>query len=154
VHIQVGGGALGTSLTDGLAVGESPAVYAVQAEGCAPFDRAVRRVGDEDLATAVRHRSDAMWPWEPEPHSVATGILDDETYDWAGLLAGIRASVGGSVVATEFDLNRALELTHPMTAVEADPTGCAGLAGLLRTSPDPHPTRHGIVFTGALRPAI
>jgi hypothetical protein len=152
VHIQVGGGALGTSLADGLAIDSPPAVFAVQTEGCAPFDRAVREVGDEDLASAVRHRSDAMWPWQPEPRSAATGILDDETYDWAGLVAGIRSSHGGSVVATEADVDRAHALTHTMTAVDADQTGCAGLAGILGVSPDPCPTTHGLIFTGATRP--
>jgi hypothetical protein len=92
-----------------------------------------------------------MWPWETEPRSAATGILDDETYDWAGLLAGVRLSLGGSVVATEYDVNRALELTHHLTNVDADATGCAGVAGLLATSADPSPTRLGVVFTGVTR---
>jgi threonine dehydratase len=151
VAIQVGGGALGTSLVDGLRVGPLPRVLAVQTEGCAPFDRAVQAVGDEPIETAVRHRGSVMWPWEDEPHSAATGILDDETYDWAGLLDGVRVSVGGSVVATEYDVNRALELTHRLTDVEADATGCAGVAGLLATSADPRPTTLGVVFTGAVR---
>jgi threonine synthase len=32
-----------------------------------------------------------MWPWEEPPHSVASGILDDETYDWLAVLRGVVA---------------------------------------------------------------
>ena len=37
------------------------------------------------------HRSQFMWPWEEPPHSVASGILDDETYDWLAILRGVAA---------------------------------------------------------------
>ena len=48
------------------------------------------------LAHAARHRADFMWPWETEPVSVATGILDDETYDWLAVVRGtIESGEGG-----------------------------------------------------------
>jgi threonine synthase len=70
-----------------------------------------------------------MTVWD-DPHSVADGILDDETYDWIGVLESLRRSGGDAVVAPEPDIVRA----HTM-AVDAgfdvSPTGSAGLAGLL-----------------------
>ncbi len=46
---------------------------------------------DAALARAAGHRSQFMWPWEEPPHSVASGILDDETYDWLAILRGVAA---------------------------------------------------------------
>ena len=43
----------------------------------------------EALRFARTHRSKFMWPWEEEPKSIATGIIDDETYDWAAVVAGM-----------------------------------------------------------------
>ena len=132
VYVQLGGGALASSLIAGLAgAGSSAAVTAVQTEGCAPFDRAWNRVQQVGLDDAVHHRSAAMWPWESEPVSAASGILDDETYDWAGVAAGLAASGGHSVVALESSVLAAHELVHLHTSIDADPTGTSGLAGLL-----------------------
>ena len=70
-----------------------------------------------------------MTVWD-DPHSLADGILDDETYDWIGVVEGMRRSGGEPVVAPESQIIRA----HSM-AVDAgfdvSPTGSAGLAGLL-----------------------
>jgi threonine dehydratase len=154
VDVQVGGGALGTALGDGLRSalppGSGPAVYAVQTAGCAPFDRALRVVEQDGLALAVAHRSTAMWPWTPTPHSAATGILDDETYDWAGLADVVQSSAGGSIVATEKDIDRATALTHEWTGADADPTGAAGLAGALALPAGPG-DQVGIVLSGKRR---
>ena len=111
VYVQMGGGALASSLARGLAEGGSDArVIAVQTEGCAPFDRAWRRVEQVGLDEAVHHRSAAMRPWESEPNSAATGILDDVTYDWAGVAAGLELSHGTSVVAPESGVSPGLGL--------------------------------------------
>ena len=40
-----------------------------------------------------------MWPREPEPRSIADGILDDETYDWRALLTAVHDS-GGRALGT------------------------------------------------------
>ena len=58
----------------------------------APATSRVRRRG---------HRSEFMWPWETEPHSVAHGILDDETYDWLAVVEGMLATGGTPVVVDE-----------------------------------------------------
>jgi threonine synthase len=72
-----------------------------------------------------------MWPWETEPRSAATGILDDETYDWLGIVQALRDSGGSSIVAPEALVREANELARSTTDVDVDPTGTAGLAGLL-----------------------
>ena len=136
VFVQLGGGALASSLARGLAEGGSTArVIAVQTEGCAPFDRAWRRVRDVGLGEALHHRSTAMWPWESEPTSEATGILDDETYDWAGVAEGLGRSHGASIVASESSVARAHALAHEHTSIDVDATGSAGLAGVVE-APD------------------
>ena len=130
VFVQVGGGAFATCVGDGLgAVGV----------GCTTACRAGRwlrpargvdgaRAGDVRPARASTG-ADVMTVWD-DPHSLADGILDDETYDWIGVVEGMRRSGGEPVVAPEAQIIRA----HSM-AVDAgfdvSATGSAGLAGLL-----------------------
>ena len=73
-----------------------------------------------------------MWPWEDEPRSLADGILDDETYDWLGVVQGMAAS-GGSPVVVERGPDRGGATTWPsaLTGIPVSATGTAGLAGLL-----------------------
>jgi threonine synthase len=85
---------------------------------------------DAALAEAARHRSAYMWPWEHEPHSIAHGILDDETYDWLGVVRGMLHSGGRPVVVSEERLAAANELGS-IAGYDADPTGTSGLAGLM-----------------------
>jgi threonine synthase len=171
--VQVGGGALASGLAQGiddaLALGRlhrRPRLHAVQTAGCAPLARAWDAVaalpGDVDarLGEAAAHRRRFMWPWEDEPTSAATGILDDETYDWWQVVAGMARSGGWPVVVDEATVADAHRLARTHTAVPVDPTGSAGLAGLLalRTLPEHggRPTdaeRHVVLFTGADRSA-
>lgn len=148
VVIQVGGGALASSCAQAFdeavalgAVSRAPAIHTVQTAAGHPLERAYRRVRqglpeapgradiDAALADAARHRSDYMWPWEQEPRSIATGILDDETYDWRAVVAAMLAGGGRALVAGEDALARAHELGHA-AGFSVDPTGSAGLAGL------------------------
>ena len=131
--VQVGGGALASSTVQALAdaaklgVLESrPRFQTVQAEGCAPLARAF------DLGVAANDPFDDahMWPWE-EPASLATGILDDIAYDWQPLVATMLEDGSRPVVATEADVVEGHRLVRNYTDVPADPTGTAGLAGLL-----------------------
>ena len=133
LFVQVGGGVLASSavqaLTDAVALGVLPArprLHAVQSEGCAPLARAF------DLGVAADDPFDSghMWPWD-DPSSLATGILDDITYDWQPLVATMLEDGTTPVVATEADIAEAHRLVHAHTEVPADPTGTAGLAGLL-----------------------
>jgi threonine synthase len=136
--VQVGGGALLTSLAIGLIEGvshgpleASPAVWAVQAEGCAPFDRAWRgipNVGTPDERLAGAGPS-LMKPWI-NPRSAASGILDDVTYDWLGVARALLVTGGDSIVAPEPLVEVASEIVASL-GIDADATGTAGLAGLM-----------------------
>jgi threonine synthase len=195
IFVQVGGGALASSLIQGFREGVQlgllprfPRIHAVQTEGAHPLKRAYDRVvaralgrdssegsegsstdapGDrertgteepdgrapldqaESIATAlldpssrewaeealryaVTHRSRFMWPWGVEPRSLARGILDDETYDWFAVVRGMIESGGYPIVVTESELREAHTLAAETTGIPVDPTGSAGLAGLLQ----------------------
>jgi threonine synthase len=154
VFVQVGGGALVTGVGDGLRIGGvHPRVHAVQTEACAPLDRAWHRA---QVAAGPVRWTDCMWPWELDgaaaPRSAATGILDDETYDWLGALDALRGGHGSTVVVPESDVLRANELARAHTVIDVDHTGTAGLAGLLaerdRIADD---ERVVVLFTGVRR---
>jgi threonine synthase len=170
LFIQAGGGALASACIQGLAEARrlgattaDPMIHPVQSAAVAPLVRAHERLrhrldadapSDDDITWAARHRSAFMWPWETEPHSVATGILDDETYDWLAVVRGTLASRGSPVVVDEATLIAANDIGRETTGIDADETGTAGLAGLLDLR------RHGLVgshetvaviFTGARR---
>jgi threonine synthase len=145
LYVQVGGGALASALAQGFAlaaaagvIARAPRLVAVQTAGCAPLSRAWSRLGRDDLAGAARRRGRYMWPWETTPHSVAHGILDDETYDWWAIAEGMRATGGRPVIASEAQLHLAQALAAE-AGLPASATGTAGLAGLL-TAPAPGET--------------
>jgi threonine synthase len=147
LFVQVGGGALASAciqaLREAVALGvieRLPRLHAVQTEGAWPLRRAYERVRDRSAATSnVRealdfardHRSQFMWPWETAPHSVAHGILDDETYDWHAVVAGMLETGGSPVTVAEETLVRARDSVREATGIRADATGAAGLAGLI-----------------------
>jgi threonine synthase len=158
--IQVGGGALASACVQAYARAQSrglvhgaPRVHVVQTQGAAPLARAWARVQERmaaqsetaaaALAYAANHRSQFMWPWEQPPHSVASGILDDETYDWLAILRGVAATGGSTVVVDDDTLRAANRLVIETTAIHPSHTGSAGLAGLLQLQ------RQGLVVRGA-----
>ncbi len=144
MYIQVGGGALATSVSMAL---PDVRLHPVQAEGCAPLRRAWDALSpDFDFDAAEANPERYMWPWG-EPHSIATGILDDITYDWLPLLQRTLASGGEPVVAPELLVVRAYEMAHAYTDIDVCSTGSAGLAGLL-TSPPAEAERVVLFFTG------
>src|SRR5207245_498521 len=108
----------------------------------------------EEMAYAAHHRSEFMWPWEKEPRSVATGILDDETHDWLEVLEGMIRTGGWPLVVDEPTLMRANHLARGPAGVDVDHTGSAGLAGLLRLQSvgaiEPG-ERVAVLFTGVRR---
>ena len=103
-----------------------PKIWAVQAEGCAPFDAALERIPTEKPVVEVlkycqEQQSELMKPWA-NPTSIATGILDDITYDWMGVARSLLLSNGGSVVASEEQVTQASELV-PNLGIQTEPTG-------------------------------
>jgi threonine synthase len=169
VLVQVGGGALASAVIAALAearatgaIDRLPRFHAVQTRGGYPLGRAYQRLVDriaassvgDSLAYAALHRSEFMWPWEQEPRSVATGILDDETYDWLAVVRGMVETGGSPVVVAEDTLERANDLGRRATGIDADHTGTAGLAGLYelvdRGEVDPA-ERVAVLFTGVRR---
>jgi hypothetical protein len=70
-----------------------------------------------------------MRAWH-EPHSLADGILDDETYDWIADVEAMRISGGQPIVSSESDIVRAHQLAVA-AGFDVSPTGSAGLAGAL-----------------------
>lgn len=168
--VQVGGGALASSCAQALheaaacgVLAARPHIHTVQTKGAHPLERAYRALArdleassglDDLLARAARHRSRYMWPWESEPKSIATGILDDDTYDWLAVVRAMFETAGRALVVGEDRLARAHELGRG-AGYHADPTGTAGLAGLIdlvaagAVRPD---ERVVVLFTGTERP--
>ena len=156
LFVQVGGGALASALAQGFAlacargvVAKMPKLIAVQTASCAPLARAWNMLNGLDLAEAARHRSRFMWAWETTPASLASGILDDETYDWWAVAEGMRTSGGQPVVVDEDAIARAHDLARKHTRINASATGTAGLAGAMSLPGD-----HGsiaLIFSGVER---
>ena len=164
VLVQVGGGALLTSCAIGLLEGtvlgpleRVPRVWAVQAQQCAPFERAWSQIPpstsvDERLSLAEQQAGQLMTPW-PDPSSAASGILDDVTYDWLGVARALLVTGGSSVLASEADIASANERVTA-ASYNADHTGTAGYAGLLaatRQSSIPPTNTTAILITGTRR---
>jgi threonine synthase len=108
----------------------------------------------EVLTDAAAHRSEFMWPWESEPRSLATGILDDEAYDWLAVVEAMLATGGWPVVVGEETLAAAHALGREATGIAVDPTGTAGLAGLMHLLASGVRLRNetiAVLFTGAER---
>ena len=101
-----------------------------------------------------RMRSDRgryMWPWETEPHSVAEGILDDETYDWRVCVEALLETGGAPLVVDEDTLVAADNLADRDAGMTISATGSAGLAGLLhldRLGVIDRQRRVAVLFTG------
>jgi threonine dehydratase len=153
VVVQVGGGALAACTGWGLGPDGGLRVDVVQSAGCAPLARAVARAAELGLAPEqVPGRwAQLMKPWAA-PHSEAEGILDDETYDWLGVLSVMRASGGRALVAPESAIARAHSL-GAATGIPVSATGTAGLAGLLTPGGEPDPgERVAVIFSGVERP--
>ena len=152
--VQVGGGALASALIQGFrfvcAGGvKMPRVIAVQTASCAPLARAWKKLNGADLGEAGSHRSRFMWPWETAPSSLASGILDDETYDWLAVVEGMCASGGYPVIVDEAAIARARELAWTHTNLRPSATGTAGLAGVIALPDEQGAT--GVIFSGIER---
>jgi threonine synthase len=168
--VQVGGGALASACMQGIdeavalnVLPSTPVYDSVQTVGAYPLARAHAAVAsrirggavpDVALREAAHHRSGYMWPWETRPTSVAHGIIDDETYDWAAVVGGMVRTGGSVIVVDEQTLVEANDLARQTTGINVDHTGSAGLAGLLarsRSGVSAGGTDVVVVFSGASR---
>jgi threonine synthase len=150
VVVQVGGGAF--AACTGWGLGPGVRLDTLQADGCAPLERAWRRAADGGVAPGElgRRWGELMTPWSA-PHSAADGILDDETYDWLGVFEVMQRSGGRPLVAPESLILEAQNLAG-RTGIPVSVTGSAGLAGLLTDSGAPKPgERVAVVFSGVAR---
>ncbi len=162
IAIQVGGGALFSAVAQGLRIAKQlgvrerlPTMYAVQTLNTHPLALAWRALGpDGDVATARRHRDLYMQPWMREPKSIASGILDDETYDWAAILEALVETGGDVVLAKEATLQRARSEAADATGIAVSATGAAGLAGVYQLRAQgklDSDTSTTVLFTGRQR---
>lgn len=76
-------------------------------------------------------RSAWMQPWPNPATSLASGILDDETYDWRVPVEEMLLTGGRPVIISEAQVSAATTMSARELGVAASPTGAAGLAGLL-----------------------
>ncbi len=143
IYIQIGGGALATATMDGLARHRAatddtrplPRLHPVQPAAAHPYLAAWSRLDQKlieghDFEAAVLTEG-IMEPWPGTPASVATGILDDITYDWVTVARHQHATDGWTVEVDEATFVEATELAAAQTTPPPDATGAAGLAGLL-----------------------
>ena len=194
VTLQVGGGALATSVMRGFeearhlgVIAVLPRFHTVQASAASPLARAwsllaselqpagdsprrstpARRLQAEtvlrevpvgrlerSLTAAAGRRAQYMWPWETEPRSVADGILDDETYDWLAVVAGMLRTGGYPLEVGEERLVEACAKAATLGEPAPSATGSAGLAGYLELAElgllDPA-ENVAVILTGAAR---
>ena len=159
VFVQVGGGAFASSVGTALkGAHPAPRLHAVQAAGCAPLAGAWNRAHllPGGVVEAPSHWSECMHVWgtdgEPEPASLADGILDDETYDWVGIVEAMAATGGSPVVASEATVVEAHGFGFALTGIDATAPGTAGLAGLLAARADIGSSeRVAVIFSGITR---
>ncbi len=125
--IQVGaGGLLGgqwRGFTDFLKLGlikKRPRIVAVQAQGCAPLVRAF------STNQAIFNIS----PWA-SPQSVAEGLCDPFPWDGDLALTAVRESKGTAIAVSDDTILRAQQLLAKYEGIFAEPSGVAGLAGLI-----------------------
>lgn len=105
------------------------------------------------LTRAAAARASAMWPWEREPASAASGILDDETYDYLAIVRALLDTGGWPVVAAEPAVLEAQRLGKA-AGYRVSATGAAGLAGALALRSAgllPADQRVAVLFTGVER---
>jgi cysteine synthase len=88
-----------------------------------------------ELEALLGRQAALMTPWPDPPHSVASGILDDITYDWLTVAAHQSTTGGWPVLVEEATFALAASLAADQVSGRApapDETGAAGLAGLIQ----------------------
>jgi len=106
------------------------------------------------LSVLLEEQAALMTTWPGEPHSVASGILDDLTYDWRTVMAHQIATGGWPVSVDESTFVNAAKAVEAQATPPPDETGAAGLAGLLHAAQAASFDRsalHVVLLTGMRR---
>lgn len=163
VVLQAGGGALASCAVRALeeaktlgALDAMPRVHVVQADGAAPLVRAWKRMArvasesgwDAAWAEGANHPAEFMWPWA-HPRSVATGILDDETYDWLDIVRGVARSGGSIFPVSDEEMVAAADDASAAAGTPIGPTGAAGYAGVAALRREGLTGTFAVVLTGS-----
>merc|ERR1719199_2187729 len=90
--------------------------------------------GNLTPAEAKLNKPQFMFAWS-NPTSIASGILDDETYDWVQLVDGLHRTDGDVLLVNDDAVIKAKEKAETSFKVNACHTGSVGLASLMNRSP-------------------
>ncbi len=137
LYVQIGGGALATAAMDGLKRfgSATPRFHPVQPEQAHPliatWNLIAPRLEAGETLDKLLDEPGLMTPWPGIPTSIATGILDDITYDWQTVVEHVVTSRGWPVLVDEGTFASAVELASHQVVPPPDATGAASLAGLL-----------------------
>ncbi|MEM4660589.1 MAG: pyridoxal-phosphate dependent enzyme, partial [Thermosphaera sp.] len=71
-------------------------------------------------------------PWERPPETIATGLEDTLPWDGDAALKAIYNTKGYGVVVSDDEIVRAMKLLASLEGIFAEPSGAAGLAGLIK----------------------
>jgi len=129
VFVPTGAGSLLTGVYNGFrdfnAVGllnKYPKMVAVQPEGNYPLVRAWLEKQDP---LNIR-------PWEKPPETIATGLEDTFPWDGDAALKAMYSTNGYGVVVSDDEIVQAMKLLASLEGIFAEPSGAAGLAGLVK----------------------
>ena len=178
VFVQVGGGAFASSVIAGFRNALAAAIDVplprfdtVQTRGAFPLARAYERVATRVATgeTPTRHSPTqpatgrrSCGPGRSAPHSIAHGILDDETYDWGCRRRGCsRRAEGHSWGRALLEANaprpggdrdrcrphrivrpRRVDRAGRRGALDPDETVAVIFSGVRRAAPEPEAARH------------
>jgi len=132
VIVPVGSAALLTSVWKGFKdfrelgfISDIPKLAAIQSEGNAPFVRAFKEKQDPH----------SIKPWE-KPNTIATGLADPYPWDGDAGLKALYETKGTAETVSDEKIVEAMKLLASLEGIFAEPSGAAGLAGLIRLLED------------------
>ncbi len=117
--------------SDDAAMGDAAMGPVVLRHDAAVAARLIEPDAQEALAAAlqfaVSNRPSHMWAWDSPGETVASAIVDDETYDWFALVGVMLCTGGFTIIVNDAQLREA----NAISASSADESGSAGIAGLI-----------------------
>ncbi len=128
VFVPVGAASLLTGVWKGFKdylnlglINELPHLFAVQSTGNPPFVKAFKENQDP---FNIR-------PW-PKPHTIAWGLEDPYPWDGDAGLKALKETRGYAEEVTDDEIIEAMKLLARYEGIFAEPSGAAGLAGLVK----------------------